>query len=137
MDLNPFFPLFFLLSFFFFFLIIFQAPLSMEFSRQEFWSGLPSLPQGIFPTQRSKPGLLYCRQVLHCLSHQGSPQNKKKMDLNPSSSLFFLLLFFFLFLIFAYLAMLGLSINGDLRSSLWPVGLFKLQKSFSVAHAHT
>ena len=29
--------------------------------------------QGIFPTQGSNPGLLHCRQILHCLSHQGNP----------------------------------------------------------------
>ena len=29
--------------------------------------------QGIFPTQGSNPGLLHCRQILHCLSHQVSP----------------------------------------------------------------
>ena len=28
-----------------------EAPLSMEFSRQEYWSGCHSLLQGIFPTQ--------------------------------------------------------------------------------------
>ena len=28
-----------------------QAPLSMEFSRQEYWSGLPFPSPGIFPTQ--------------------------------------------------------------------------------------
>ena len=27
----------------------------------------------IFPTQESNPGLLHCRQILHCLSYQGSP----------------------------------------------------------------
>ena len=39
-----------------------QAPLSMRFSRQEYWSGLPfpSL-QGIFSTQGSNPHLLYHR----------------------------------------------------------------------------
>ena len=42
----------------------------MEFSRQEYWSGLPFLIQGIFPTQGLNPGLLYCRQILYCLSHQ-------------------------------------------------------------------
>ena len=31
------------------------------------------LLQGIFPTLGSNPGLLQCRQILHCLSHQGSP----------------------------------------------------------------
>ena len=32
-----------------------------------------SFLQGIFPTQRSSPGLLHCRQILYHLSHQGSP----------------------------------------------------------------
>ena len=31
-----------------------------------------SLLQGIFPTQESKQGLLYCRQILYQLSYQGS-----------------------------------------------------------------
>ena len=32
-----------------------QAPLSMGFFRQEYWSGLPFLPPGIFPTQGLEP----------------------------------------------------------------------------------
>ena len=36
--------------------------------------GSLSLLQGIFPTQGSKPGLPYCRQILYQLSHQGSPR---------------------------------------------------------------
>ena len=47
-----------------------QAPLSMEFSRQEYWNGLHSLLQGIFPTQGSNLGLLHCRQTLYHLSLQ-------------------------------------------------------------------
>ena len=47
-----------------------QAPLSVGFSRQEYWSGLP-FPSGIFPTQGLNPGLLYWRQILYCLNHQG------------------------------------------------------------------
>ena len=31
------------------------------------------LLQGIFPTQGSKSGVPHCRQILYCLSHQGSP----------------------------------------------------------------
>ena len=34
--------------------------------------GSLSLLQGIFPTQGLNPGLPHCRQILHCLSHQGS-----------------------------------------------------------------
>ena len=29
--------------------------------------------QGIFPTQGSNPGVSHCRQIPHCLRHQGSP----------------------------------------------------------------
>ena len=47
-----------------------QAPPSTGFSRQEYWSGLPFLLQGIFPTQGSHPGLSHCRQTLYLLSHQ-------------------------------------------------------------------
>ena len=50
-----------------------QASPSMGFSRQEYWSGLPFLLQGIFLTQGSNLGLLHCRQTLYPLSHQGSP----------------------------------------------------------------
>ena len=35
-----------------------QAPLSMGFSRQEYWSALPCLFQGIFPAQRLNPRVL-------------------------------------------------------------------------------
>ena len=47
-----------------------QAPLSKEFSRQEYWSGLPFLLQANFLTQGSNPGLLYCRQILDHLRRQ-------------------------------------------------------------------
>ena len=33
-----------------------QAPLSMGFSRQEYWSGLPFLPPGDLPDPRIEPG---------------------------------------------------------------------------------
>ena len=51
-----------------------QAPPSLGFSRQEYWSGLPLLSPGNFPTQGSNPGLPHCRQMLYHLSQQGSPQ---------------------------------------------------------------
>ena len=52
------------------------APLSMEFSRQEYWTGLPFPLPGIFRTQGSNTGLLH---LLHWqadslpLNHLGSP----------------------------------------------------------------
>ena len=48
-----------------------QAPLSMESPGKNSGVGCHSLLQGIFPTQGSNPNLLYCRQILYCLSHQG------------------------------------------------------------------
>ena len=48
-----------------------QAPPSVGFSRQEYWSGLPFPSAGIFLTQGLNPGLPHCRQTLHHLSHQG------------------------------------------------------------------
>ena len=54
-----------------------QAPLSIELYSQEHWSGLHLLLQEIFLTQESNPGLPHCRQILYCLSHQGSPYHKR------------------------------------------------------------
>ena len=53
--------------------VAYQAPQSMEFSRQEYWSGSPFPSPGIFPIQGSNPGLPHYRQTLYHLSHQGSP----------------------------------------------------------------
>ena len=48
-----------------------QAPLSMGFSRQEYWSGLPCRSPGILPTQGLNPDLPHCRQILCRLSCSG------------------------------------------------------------------
>ena len=45
----------------------YQAPPSMGFSRQEYWSGLPFPFPGYFPTQGLNPGLQHCRQMLYHL----------------------------------------------------------------------
>ena len=42
-----------------------------------------ALLQGIFPTQGSNLGLLHCRQILYCLSHQGSPPTALVQLKNP------------------------------------------------------
>ena len=51
-----------------------QAPLSMGFYQQEYWSVLPFPPPGIFSTQGSNLHLLHCREVSLPLSNLGSPQ---------------------------------------------------------------
>ena len=42
-----------------------QAPPSIEFSRQEYWSGLPFPSPGVFLTQGLNPSLLHCRKILY------------------------------------------------------------------------
>ena len=39
-----------------------------------------SLLQGIFPTQRSNPGLPHCRQILYQLSNKGRPKRPKILE---------------------------------------------------------
>ena len=51
-----------------------QDPLSMGFSREEYWSGLPWPPPGDLPNPGVEQHLPHCRQILHPLSSQGSPQ---------------------------------------------------------------
>ena len=49
-----------------------QAPLSMGFSRQEYWSGLPFPSPGDLPNPRIKPRSPVLQVILYCLSYQGS-----------------------------------------------------------------
>ena len=46
----------------------------MEFSKQEYWSGLPLPSPGGLPDLRVDPGLLHRRQILYHLNHLGSPE---------------------------------------------------------------
>ena len=52
-----------------------QDPLSVEFSRQEYWSGLPFPPAWIFLTQGSNSHLLHCRQFLYCWAIREAPSH--------------------------------------------------------------
>ena len=49
--------------------------------------GFHFLLQRIFPTQGSNPCLLHCRQILSCLSHQGSPADGDYINENRRLSL--------------------------------------------------
>ena len=46
---------------------------------QNIGEGSLSLPQGIFPTQGSNPGLPHCRQIPYQLSHQVSPRIQERV----------------------------------------------------------
>ena len=53
-----------------------QAPPSMGFSRQEYWSGLPFPSPGNLPDPGIEPGFLRCRQMLlpSSMKQEGSGQ---------------------------------------------------------------
>ena len=57
-----------------------QAPLSVEFSRQEYWSGLSFPLPGDLPNQGSNPSLLHWQADSLPLSHLGSLTNVLKVD---------------------------------------------------------
>ena len=59
-----------------------QAPLSMEFSRQEYWSGFSS--PGDLADLGSNPSVSPCRRALYHLSHQGSPKTANNiLNISP------------------------------------------------------
>ena len=56
--------------------VAYQAPPSVGFSRQGYWSELPFPPPG----DLSDPGLQHCRQGLYPLSLQGRPYTVEVAD---------------------------------------------------------
>ena len=65
--------------------VINKTPLSRGFPKQNMGVGCYFLLQGIFPFQGLNPGVLHCRQILYCLSHQGSPKFiKRRYYYSPS-----------------------------------------------------
>ena len=61
-----------------------QVSLSVGFSRQEYWSGLPFLFQGIFLTQRLNSGLLHCSWILYS-SLSCNTKNRKQLKCSLAS----------------------------------------------------
>ena len=53
-----------------------QAPLSVELSRQEYWSGLPFPSSGNFPDSGIKYGSPALQEDSYCLNYQGSPEGE-------------------------------------------------------------
>ena len=60
-------------------IVAYEAPPTMGFSRQEYWSGLPFPSPGDLPDPVIEPrSPALHRQTLYCLSHQGRQRNKLK-----------------------------------------------------------
>ena len=91
-----------------------QAPLSMEFSRQEYHCGLSFPSPGDFLNSGIKPSFQQSRQILYWQSHQGSPL----MELNIKT---FLTAFEIVFSQNQYLWGLLLLLFGWFYLKLWCV----------------
>ena len=63
-----------------------QAHLSMGFSRQEYWRGLPFPSLGVFLTQGLNTGLLNCRQIFYHLSHLQRSHNFDRLGFDTTRS---------------------------------------------------
>jgi len=65
--------------------IVHQAPLSMGFSRQEYWSGLPCTPPGVLPNQGIEPSALMCPASAGSLplAPPGKPTSEKRDVIFP------------------------------------------------------
>ena len=51
-------------------IVAYKAPLSMDFSRQEYWNGLPFPSLGDLPKQGIELGSPALQADVYCLSHQ-------------------------------------------------------------------
>ena len=72
--------------------VVCQDPLSMEFSRQEYWSGLPCSPSVDFPDPRIQVKSPVLQADIYSLSHQGRPRDGKGFWLSEFLRLLLLLL---------------------------------------------
>ena len=60
-----------------------EVPLSMEFSRQEYCSGLPLPSPGDLPHPGIEPGSPVLQQILYHLSHQGLYLQCRRLQFDP------------------------------------------------------
>ena len=93
-----------------------QASLSIRFSKQEYWSGLPFPSPGDLPNPGIEPGSPRYRQMLYHLSHQGSPLYGRSM----------FNFFFFYFTILYWFC----------RTSTWIHHKTVFQSGYSNLHSH-
>ena len=86
-----------------------------------------SLFQGIFHTLRSNPGLLHCKWIVYCLSHQGSPiVNKEYLGEIESSN------YSDFSLTELWQSVIGLALARQEEVFLLPVGLYYLHKAWGL-----
>ena len=79
-------------------LVTYQAPLSMGFPRQESWSGLQFLLQGIFLIQGLNPSLLHCRWILyHWATMEALLEHRMFSLITPGLILYLLIIIIIIF----------------------------------------
>ena len=121
--------------------IALQAPLSMDFSRQEYWSGLSFPSPGVLPNPRIKPMstvALALQANFLPLSHQGSPLLGAGDILDKEESLNLKMQSEFLNIIQLVVTLLGPELNFlNSRSHFKKYELFHFFTSFLLANGLT
>ena len=85
------------------------------------WVAIP-FSRGIFPTQGSNPGFPYCRQILYCLSYQGSPRMLEWVIYpisRPHSAKFISAILYFKLLSIILLLLKLVTNNGGCKNSIF------------------
>ena len=95
--------------------IAYQAPLSMGFPRQEFWSGLPCSPPGDLPNLGIEPGTPALQVDSLSLSRGGSPW---PTTVPPILTHVYTLVFFFCMHVLAFCLFVCLDIRMFIE--MWP-----------------
>ena len=117
--------------------VILQAPLSVGFSRREYWSGLPFPSPGDLPSPGIEPGLPHWEQSFYCLSHEGSPldhQGNPLVSIAWSVSLYICLSAYWLFLLFSCSVVSDSLQHRGLQHTSFPV--FHHLPEFAQTHVH-
>ena len=112
--------------------------LSMEFSRQQYWSALSCPLQGMLPTQGLNLGLLNCRWTLYYLRHQGSPL---AIQISPSEKYILIQFAWFLtglFIFWGFSGSSGVKNACNVEDTglwVWPLGQEDLLEKEMATHS--
>ena len=107
----------------------------MEFSKQEYRSGLPWPPPGDFPNRETESAS-HCRQILNCLSHQGSPKDNGATKFMFYNSSYFYLDISYALILFSRGTNLNYKFTLSLRTQTYLTILSKITNDRELCHQH-
>ena len=98
--------------------------------------GCHGLLQEIFPTERLNLGLSHCRQILNCLSHQGSPKDNGATKFMFYNSSYFYWDISYALILFSRGTNLNYKFTLSLRTQTYLTILSKITNDRELCHQH-